>query len=87
MSILAAGRGAARHGRGVGARGGPPPPPAGGGGGATRVPPPAAARMGGRGRQPLTGQFEARKSIAKAGAAFQFISARMPVKTAFWCST
>jgi hypothetical protein len=77
MSILAAGRGAARHGRGVGARGGPRPPAA----------PPPAAGWGGRGRQPLTGQFEARKSIAKAGAAFQFISARMPVKTAFWCST
>ncbi|MPL96994.1 hypothetical protein SDC9_43181 [bioreactor metagenome] len=47
-----------------------------------------AARRGmaGAGGQPAA-QFEARKSIAKAGAAFQCRSERMPVKTAFWCST
>lgn len=32
-------------------------------------------------------QFGARKSIAKAGAAFQFSSDFMPVNTAFWCSS
>ena len=37
--------------------------------------------------QPLAGQFDARKSIAKAGAAFQPSDDFMPVNTAFWCRT
>ncbi|BCH34445.1 hypothetical protein MesoLjLc_63750 [Mesorhizobium sp. L-8-10] len=32
-------------------------------------------------------QLPWRKSIAKAGAAFQFSDDFMPVKTAFWCRT
>ena len=39
--------------------------------------------------QPLRSQrkFSARKSMAKAGAACHWMSLRLAVKVAFWCST